>query len=47
MLPLGLEAMLVAITATMISYVLLNLRYRHLVRAANKYRISTTTAGTL
>jgi hypothetical protein len=34
MLPLGLEAMLVGITATMISYVLLNLRYRHLVRAA-------------
>jgi len=33
MLPLGLEAMLVGITATMICYVLLNLRYRHLVRA--------------
>jgi hypothetical protein len=32
-LPLGLEAMLVGITATMICYVLLNLRYRHLVRA--------------
>ena len=32
MLPLGLEAMLVGITATMICYVLLNLRYRHLVR---------------
>jgi low temperature requirement protein LtrA len=34
MLPLGLEATLVGITATMICYVLLNLRYRHLVRAA-------------
>lgn len=33
MLPLGPEAMLVGITATMIAYVLLNLRYRHLVRA--------------
>jgi hypothetical protein len=33
MLPLGLEAMLVGLTATMICYVLLNLRYRHLVRA--------------
>src|SRR5688572_19748416 len=33
MLPLGLEAMLVGITATMICYVLLNLRYRPLVRA--------------
>ena len=33
MLPLGLEAMLVGITATMICYVLLNLRYRHVVRA--------------
>lgn len=33
MLPLGLEAMLVGITATMICYVLLNLRYRHLVHA--------------
>jgi len=33
MLPIGLEAMLVGITATMICYVLLNLRYRHLVRA--------------
>jgi low temperature requirement protein LtrA len=33
MLPLGLEAMLVGITATMICYVLLNLRYRHLVLA--------------
>ena len=32
LLPLGLEAMLVGITATMICYVLLNLRYRHLVR---------------
>ena len=32
MLPLGLEAMLVGITATMICYVMLNLRYRHLVR---------------
>jgi low temperature requirement protein LtrA len=32
MLPLGLEAMLVGLTATMICYVLLNLRYRHLVR---------------
>lgn len=32
MLPLGLEGMLVGITATMICYVLLNLRYRHLVR---------------
>ena len=35
MLPLGLEAMLVGMTATMICYVLLNLRYRHLVRAAH------------
>ena len=33
MLPLGLEAMRVGITATTICYVLLNLRYRHLVRA--------------
>ena len=33
LLPLGLEAMLVGMTATMICYVLLNLRYRHLVRA--------------
>ncbi|HET7087959.1 MAG TPA: low temperature requirement protein A [Anaerolineae bacterium] len=33
MLPVGLEAMLVGIMATMICYVLLNLRYRHLVRA--------------
>ena len=33
MLPLGLGATLVGITATMICYVLLNLRYRHLVRA--------------
>jgi low temperature requirement protein LtrA len=33
MLPLGLVATLVGITATMICYVLLNLRYRHLVRA--------------
>lgn len=33
MMPLGLEAMLVGITATMIGYVLLNLRYRHLVGA--------------
>lgn len=32
MLPLGFEGMLVGITATMICYVLLNLRYRHLVR---------------
>jgi len=32
MLPLGLEATLVGITATMICYVLLNLRYRHLLR---------------
>jgi low temperature requirement protein LtrA len=32
-LPLGLEAMLVGLTATMICYVLLNLRYRHLMRA--------------
>ena len=30
MLPLGLEAMLAGLTATMICYVLLNLRYRHL-----------------
>jgi hypothetical protein len=29
----GLEGMLVGITATMICYVLLNLRYRHLVNA--------------
>ena len=35
MLPLGLEAMLVGITATMICYVLLNLRYLHLVRAGH------------
>lgn len=35
MLPLGLVAMLVGITVTMICYVLLNLRYRHLVRAAH------------
>jgi len=34
MSPLGVGAMLVGMTATMISYVLLNLRYRHLVRAA-------------
>jgi low temperature requirement protein LtrA len=34
MSPLGLGATLVGITATMICYVLLNLRYRHLVRAA-------------
>jgi low temperature requirement protein LtrA len=34
MLPLGVEGMLVGITATMICYVLLNLRYRHLVRGA-------------
>ena len=33
LLPLGLEALLVGLTATMICYVLLNLRYRHLVRA--------------
>ena len=33
LMPLGLEGMLVGITATMICYVLLNLRYRHLVRA--------------
>lgn len=33
MLPVGLVAMLVGITATMICYVLLNLRYRHLVLA--------------
>jgi low temperature requirement protein LtrA len=33
MLPLGLGAILAGITATMICYVLLNLRYRHLVRA--------------
>jgi low temperature requirement protein LtrA len=33
MLPVGLEAMLVGVTATMICYVLLNLRYRHLVHA--------------
>jgi low temperature requirement protein LtrA len=32
MLPVGLEGMLVGITVTMICYVLLNLRYRHLVR---------------
>lgn len=32
-LPLGPEAMLAGITATMICYVLLNLRYRHLVHA--------------
>lgn len=31
MLPLGLGSMLVGLTATMICYVLLNLRYRHLV----------------
>ena len=36
MLPLGLGAMLAGITATMICYVLLNLRYRHLVRARQK-----------
>jgi low temperature requirement protein LtrA len=35
LLPLGLVVMLVGITATMISYVLLNLRYRHLVRGAH------------
>lgn len=34
MLPIGLEGMLVGITATMICYVLLNLRYRDLVRHA-------------
>nr|WP_222622676.1 low temperature requirement protein A [Ramlibacter albus] len=34
-LPLGLEAMLVGLTATMICYVLLNLRYRHLVSPAH------------
>lgn len=34
-LPLGLVAMLVGLTATMICYVLLNLRYRHLVRSAH------------
>ena len=33
MLPLGLEGTLAGMTATMICYVLLNLRYRHLVRA--------------
>nr|WP_222622927.1 low temperature requirement protein A [Ramlibacter cellulosilyticus] len=33
MLPLGPEGMLAGMTATMICYVLLNLRYRHLVRA--------------
>jgi low temperature requirement protein LtrA len=33
MLPLGLDSMLVGMTATMICYVLLNLRYRHLVHA--------------
>jgi low temperature requirement protein LtrA len=32
MLPLRLESMLMGLTATMICYVLLNLRYRHLVR---------------
>jgi low temperature requirement protein LtrA len=32
-LPLGIGAMLVGLTATMIAYVLLNLCYRHLVRA--------------
>jgi len=36
MLPLGLVAMLVGLTATMICYVLLNLRYRHLVRSAHR-----------
>lgn len=36
MLPLGLEATLVGMTATMICYVLLNLRYRHLVRSAHQ-----------
>jgi low temperature requirement protein LtrA len=35
MLPLGLATMLVGLTATMIVYVLLNLRYRHLVRAGH------------
>lgn len=35
-LPLGLEATLVGMTATMICYVLLNLRYRHLVRPAHQ-----------
>ncbi|MCW7537141.1 low temperature requirement protein A [Aquabacterium sp. A7-Y] len=35
MLPLRLEAMLAGMTATMICYVLLNLRYRHLVRSAH------------
>lgn len=34
-LPLGLVAMLVGLTGTMICYVLLNLRYRHLVRSAH------------
>lgn len=34
-LPLGLVAMLVGLTATMICYVLLNLRYRHLVRSTH------------
>lgn len=34
-LPLGLVGMLVGMTATMICYVLLNLRYRHLVRPAH------------
>ena len=33
MVPIGIETMLVGLTATMICYVLLNLRYRHLVRA--------------
>ncbi|GAB1594635.1 low temperature requirement protein A [Lysobacter claricitrinus] len=35
MLPLGLDGMLVGLTATMICYVLLNLRYRHLVRGGH------------
>lgn len=35
LLPLGIVATLVGITATMICYVLLNLRYRHLVRAGH------------
>lgn len=36
MLPVGLEAMLVGMTATMICYVLLNLRYRHLAGPAHR-----------
>jgi low temperature requirement protein LtrA len=35
-LPLGPEATLVGMTVTMICYVLLNLRYRHLVRPAHR-----------